>query len=211
MLAHGGVLPGVHTAELPVLVGLVHHGIQHLVQEIQRGVVQGHHDADLGARQAVVRLPDQQLHRGKAVGPQKVAREEGGILPPGAGVLRTPEMPSRRRSCRKTNSGNVCQIWRLLLTAYRMGQVSFQKVELVTSFRVFSRFLAWLRLRERSLRSRSIRAASSLQVRSARTIRSRRSPAPSHSPRSSSAVAGWTVQYRADCWARPRLRQRKSR
>ena len=87
MLAYGLVLTGIHAAELPVLVGLVHHGIQHLVQEVQRGVVQGHHDADLGSGRLIVCLPDQQLHRGKAVGPQEVPREEGGILPLGAGVL----------------------------------------------------------------------------------------------------------------------------
>ena len=87
MLAHSLILSGIHAAELPVLVGLVHHGIQHLVQEIQRGVVQGHHDADLGPGRLIVCLPDQQLHRGKAVGPQEVPREEGGILPLGAGVL----------------------------------------------------------------------------------------------------------------------------
>ena len=90
MLAHGGVLPGVHTAELPVAVGLVDDGIQQLLEEIQRGVVQGHHNADLGACLAaglVAGLLYQQLHRGKAVCPQGLAGEEDCILTAGTGLL----------------------------------------------------------------------------------------------------------------------------
>ena len=50
----------------------------------------------------------------------------------------TPEMPIWCRVVKKTNRGKVCQIWRLLLTMYRIGHVIFQKVELVTLFRVVS-------------------------------------------------------------------------
>ena len=84
MLAHRLLLPGVHAAELPIAVGLVLDGIQQLLQEIQRGVVQGHHDADLGPALAAglaADLTHQQLHGGKAVGPQEPAREEGAVLP----------------------------------------------------------------------------------------------------------------------------------
>ena len=86
----------------------------------------------------------------------------------------TPEMPTRRSVARKTNSGKVCHSWRHLLTRYRMGQVSFQNWDWTTLFSVFSRSCSWLRLSERSLRSRAMSSASSPQVRSARTIRSRR-------------------------------------
>ena len=87
LLAHGGVLPGVHAAQLPVAVGLVHDGIQQLLQKVQRGVVQRHHDADLRPGGLVVCLPDQQLHRGEAVGPHRHAGEERRIHTAGTGLF----------------------------------------------------------------------------------------------------------------------------
>ena len=86
----------------------------------------------------------------------------------------TPEMPTRRSVARKTNSGKVRHSWRHLLTRYRSGQLAFQKVELTTLFKVFSSSCSWLRLRERSLRSRSSWAACWAAVRSASRVRSRR-------------------------------------
>ena len=117
LLAHGGVLPGIHAAQLPIAVGLVHNGIQQLFQKVQRGVVQRHHDADLRPGGLVVCLPDQQLHW---------AKRSARIVLPGKSAAYTwrarafssiPETPSVRSSCRKTKSGKVCQSWRLLLTA----------------------------------------------------------------------------------------------
>ena len=83
--ARGGA--GVHTAKLPVPVGLVHDRVQQLLKEVQRGVVQRHHDADLGACGLIFRLMHQQLHRGEAVRAHDPAREEGGILAAGTGLL----------------------------------------------------------------------------------------------------------------------------
>ena len=53
-------------------------------------------------------------------------------------------------------------------------QLAFQKVELTTLFRVFSSSCSWLRLRERSLRSRSSWAVCWAAVRSASRVRSRK-------------------------------------
>ena len=86
----------------------------------------------------------------------------------------TPAKPTRRRVAKKTKSGKLRHSWRHLLTRYRSGQLAFQKVELTTLFRVFSKFCSWLRLRERSLRSRSSWADCSAAVRSASRVRSRK-------------------------------------
>ena len=86
-LAHTRGSAGVHTAELPVAVGLVHDGIQQLFQKVQRGVVQRHHDADLRPGGLVVCLPDQQLHRGETVGPHRHAGEERRIHTAGTGLF----------------------------------------------------------------------------------------------------------------------------
>ena len=85
--SHFALFSGIHAAEFPVLVGLVHHRVQQLFQKIQRGVVQRHNDADLRAGGLLPGLLYQQLHRCKAVGAHGVAREEGRILPLGAGVF----------------------------------------------------------------------------------------------------------------------------
>ena len=86
-LAHTRGSAGIHTAELPVAVGLVHNGIQQLFEEVQRGVVERHHDADFGACGLVVYLPHQQFHRCEPVGAHDFAREEGGVLTAGAGLF----------------------------------------------------------------------------------------------------------------------------
>ena len=84
-LAHARGSAGVHTAELPIAVGLVHDGIQQLFEEVQRGVVERHHDADPGACRLIACLPHQQFHRCEPVGAHDFAREEGGVLAAGAG------------------------------------------------------------------------------------------------------------------------------
>ena len=90
LLAHGGVLPGVHAAKLPVLVGLVLDGIQQLFKERQRSVVERHHDADLRGSGLGIELLHQQLHGGKGIRPQGLAGEEGGVLAAGAGLFPHP-------------------------------------------------------------------------------------------------------------------------
>ena len=79
-LAHLFILAGVHQAQLPVLVGLVDHRVQQLGQEVQRGVVQRHHDADFGPVGLVLGLADQQVHRGQAAGLEGAAGEMGLII-----------------------------------------------------------------------------------------------------------------------------------
>ncbi len=84
---HAGGRACIHAAELPVPVGLVHHGIQQFFEEIQRRVIQGHHDADLGPGRLITCLTHQQLHRCEPVSPHGLAREEGRILPACPGLF----------------------------------------------------------------------------------------------------------------------------
>ena len=82
-LAHRLILPGVHHAQLPVAVALILHRVQQLHQELLRGVVQRHHDADERACRLVGRLLYQQLRGGKMVGGHGFAREQLFVLPLG--------------------------------------------------------------------------------------------------------------------------------
>ena len=59
----------VRQAELPVFVGLVHHGIDHLGQEILRGIIEGHQNTEgHHARKHRLPLPLRLLRAWKALG-----------------------------------------------------------------------------------------------------------------------------------------------
>ena len=92
-LAHGGVLAGIHQAELPVLIGLILDRVQQLFQEIQGGIVQRHHDADAGPGGLVLGLADQQVHRGQAAGLEGLAGEPLVIIPLVLHPLADPRHP----------------------------------------------------------------------------------------------------------------------
>ena len=72
----------IRQAKLPVLIGLVAHRIQQLLQKLQRRIVHRHDHADLWRPGLVMHLAHQQVHRRKLICTQGLAREQRSILPP---------------------------------------------------------------------------------------------------------------------------------